>query len=49
VEFRAEAFNLPNHLNPNQLVAAINKSELRQDPCGAWIPRIIQLALKVVF
>jgi hypothetical protein len=48
VEFRAEAFNLPNHLNPNNPVAAINNQNFGKI-LSARDPRIIQLALKVVF
>ena len=48
VQFRAEAFNVPNHLNPNDPITALNnlnfgKIQTAQDP------RIMQLALKYVF
>ena len=48
VEFRAEAFNLPNHLNPG------NPSTVLTDPSFGRIlssaePRIMQMALKFVF
>ena len=48
VEFRAEAFNLPNHLNPNNPVAAVNNQNFGKI-LTARDPRIIQLALKYVF
>ena len=48
VEFRAEAFNLPNHLNPNNPVTAINNQNFGKI-LSAGDPRIIQLALKYVF
>ena len=48
VEFRAEAFNLPNHLNPNNPVLAINNQNFGKI-LSAGEPRIIQLALKYLF
>ncbi|PYS32535.1 MAG: hypothetical protein DMG14_34285, partial [Acidobacteria bacterium] len=48
VEFRAEAFNLPNHLNPNNPVAAVNNQNFGKI-LTSRDPRIIQLALKYVF
>jgi len=48
VEFRGEAFNLPNHLNPNNPVAAVNNPNFGRI-LTARDPRIIQLALKYVF
>ena len=51
VEFRAEAFNLPNHVNPQNPVAA--DLSLRSQQFGritsAMDPRIMQLSLKYVF
>lgn len=51
VEFRAEAFNLPNHLNPSNPGAAF--FTLNSQTFGKTItaedPRIIQFALKYVF
>jgi hypothetical protein len=48
VEFRAEAFNLPNHMNPNNPVTAINNQNFGKI-LSAGEPRIIQLALKYLF
>jgi hypothetical protein len=48
IEFRAEAFNLPNHLNANNPTTALN-SQLFGRVTTAQDPRIIQLALKYVF
>jgi len=48
VEFRAEAFNLPNHLNPNNPVTALNNPNFGKI-LSAKDPRIIQLALKYIF
>jgi hypothetical protein len=48
VEFRAEAFNLPNHLNPNNPVTAINNQNFGKI-LSAGDPRIMQLALKYMF
>ena len=48
VEFRAEAFNLPNHLNPENPVTALNNAEFGRIT-SAQDPRIVQLALKYVF
>jgi hypothetical protein len=48
VEFRAEALNLPNHVNPgNPSVATNNQNFGRITSAGD--PRIMQLALKFVF
>jgi len=53
VEFRAEAFNLPNHLNPGNPTAAVNSPNFGKILTTATgqngDPRIIQLALKYVF
>ena len=48
LEFRAEAFNLPNHLNPNNPETALNSQNFGRGT-SAQDPRIIQLALKYVF
>jgi hypothetical protein len=48
VEFRAEAFNVPNHLNPGNPVTAANNPNFGKI-LTARDPRIIQLALKYVF
>jgi hypothetical protein len=57
LQLRAEAFNLPNHLNPANPVAALNNSsfgKIQSDISGtgglsAGDPRILQFALKLVF
>jgi hypothetical protein len=57
VQVRAEAFNLPNHLNPNIPVAATNSGafgQIQTDISGtsgltAGDQRIVQFALKYVF
>jgi carboxypeptidase family protein len=53
VEFRAEAFNLPNHLNagnPTSVVSSPNFGKILATAIGQnGDPRIIQLALKYVF
>jgi hypothetical protein len=57
LQVRAEAFNLPNHLNPSVPVAALNSGsfgKIQSDISGtsglsAGDPRIVQLALKFVF
>jgi hypothetical protein len=48
LEFRAEAFNIPNHVNPG------NPTTTLSYPCFGRIlssvePRIMQMALKFVF
>jgi hypothetical protein len=48
VEFRAESFNLPNHLNPNNPVTAINNQNFGKI-LSAGDPRIMQFALKYLF
>jgi len=48
VEFRAEAFNLPNHLNANDPTTALNSPNFGKT-LTAKDPRIIQVALKYVF
>ena len=56
VEFRAEAFNLTNHVNPNNPSLLLNSQTFGKitsagDPriTGPGDPRIMQLALKYVF
>ncbi len=48
VEFRVEAFNLPNHLNPDNPVVVLTNQTFGKIQSGAD-PRIMQLALKYVF
>ena len=48
VEFRAEAFNMPNHLNPNNPVLALNSKDFGKI-LMAGDPRIMQFALKYLF
>ena len=48
VEFRAEAFNLPNHVNPNNPSLLLNAQTFGKIT-SALDPRIMQLALKYVF
>jgi hypothetical protein len=48
VEFRAEAFNLPNHVNPNNPTAVLNNQNFGKITT-AGDPRILQFALKYVF
>ena len=48
VEFRAEAFNIPNHVNPNNPNTALNNPNFGRI-LSADDPRIMQLALKYVF
>ena len=48
VEFRAEAFNAPNHVNPGNPQTALNNAQFGKIQSGGE-PRIIQLALKYVF
>jgi hypothetical protein len=49
LEFRAEAFNAPNHVNPQNPVATLNSSTTFGKSVAAADPRIMQLALKYVF
>jgi hypothetical protein len=57
LQVRAEAFNLPNHLNPSTPVATTNSGvfgQIQSDISGtqgltAGDPRIVQFALKYVF
>ncbi len=48
LQFRAEAFNLPNHMNPNDPNNALNNTNFGKI-LSARDPRIIQLALKYIF
>ena len=48
LEFRAEAFNLPNHLNPGNPITVLTNSTFGTIQSAAD-PRIMQLALKYVF
>jgi hypothetical protein len=48
VEFRAEAFNIPNHLNPGEPILTLSDSNFGRI-LSAADPRILQLALKFVF
>jgi hypothetical protein len=48
LQFRAEAFNLPNHVNPNNPITNLNNINFGKI-LSARDPRIIQLALKYVF
>ena len=48
IEFRAEAFNFPNHVNPNNPVLAINNQNFGKI-LSAGDPRILQFALKYLF
>jgi hypothetical protein len=48
LQFRVEAFNMPNHLNPNNPNAALNNQNFGRST-SAGDPRIMQLALKYVF
>jgi hypothetical protein len=48
LEFRAEAFNLPNHLNPLDPTLVLTNSNFGKIQSAAD-PRIMQLALKYIF
>src|SRR5262249_31949290 len=48
VQFRAEAFNAPNHVNPMNPSSALNSQTFGKSVAAAD-PRIMQLALKYVF
>ena len=48
VEFRAEAFNIPNHLNPDNPNTTLSSQTFGKSTT-AGDPRILQLALKYVF
>jgi hypothetical protein len=48
IEFRAEAFNLPNHMNPGNPVTTLTSSTFGKVQ-SASDPRILQFALKYAF
>jgi len=48
MQFRAEAFNIPNHMNPGSPVTALNNPNFGKI-LTASDPRIMQLALKYLF
>jgi hypothetical protein len=48
VMFRAEAFNLPNHVNPGNPIVDLTSNNFGKI-LSANDPRIMQLALKLVF
>ena len=48
MQFRAEAFNVPNHMNPGNPVTAFNNINFGKIQT-ANDPRIMQFALKYVF
>jgi hypothetical protein len=48
VEFRAEAFNLLNHTNPQNPNASIANANMNKIT-GAYDPRIMELALRYKF
>ena len=48
IEFRAEAFNLPNHVNPGNPGTTFTNNTFGKIQSAAD-PRILQLALKYVF
>ena len=48
LQFRVEAFNLPNHLNPNNPVSALNNPNFGRI-LSAADPRLLQAALKFAF
>jgi hypothetical protein len=48
VEFRAEAFNLPNHMNPGNPSVTLTDQNFGRI-LSAADPRIMQFALKYVF
>jgi hypothetical protein len=48
IQFRVEAFNLPNHVNPGNPITTLNSQQFGQI-VSAGDPRIMQLALKYVF
>src|SRR6185369_6205376 len=48
IEFRAEAFNAPNHVNPLNPSSALNSQTFGKSVAAAD-PRILQFALKYVF
>jgi hypothetical protein len=48
LEFRAESFNMPNHVNPGNPTNSINSQTFGKSTTAAD-PRILQFALKYVF
>ena len=48
IQFRVEAFNVPNHVNPGTPTTALNSNTFGRILTGED-PRIMQLALKYVF
>ncbi len=48
IQFRAEAFNMPNHLNPSSPVVLLNNPNFGKI-ISARDPRIMQIALKYLF
>ena len=48
VEFRAEAFNMPNHVNLSAPTLTLSNNTFGQIQSAAD-PRILQLALKYIF
>jgi hypothetical protein len=48
IEFRAEAFNMPNHVNPGPPILVLSNATFGKIQSAAD-PRIMQLALKFVF
>ena len=49
LQFRVEAFNLPNHLNPSNPVSSLNNTTNFGKILNSDDPRIMQAALKYVF
>jgi hypothetical protein len=48
LQIRGEAFNLPNHLNPNAPTAGLNSTNFGRITTASD-PRIMQFALKYAF
>ena len=48
IQLRAEAFNLPNHVNPGTPILGLNSATFGQIQT-AEDPRIVQVALKYIF
>ena len=48
IEFRAESFNLPNHMNPGNPITALNNQNFGKIQ-SAFDPRILQFAVKYLF
>ena len=49
LEFRAEAFNIPNHVNPNNPTSTVLSNAQFGKITTVGDPRILQFALKYVF